>query len=226
MERHRIAIVIPALNESATICQVVEAVNLYGVPIVVDDGSRDDTAKLAKSAGAVVVSHEHNRGYDEALNTGFNKALELGSELIITVDGDGQHTPSLLQDFIDQIDAGADIVIGVRHKRQRFAEHLFAGFTMLCFGIKDPLCGMKAYRTEIYTALGHFDSYGSIGTELMMFAALNGYRISQLKFVTRERTGQSRFGQVLEGNYKICRALWRTLLRYLAYRIQPKSKVL
>lgn len=213
MDRSRIAIVIPALNESATIAVVVEAAGRYGVPIVVDDGSTDNTAALAKQAGAVVVSHENNRGYDAALNSGFKKAAELGSEVIITVDADGQHDPSLIQKFIDQIDAGADVVAGIRSRRQRFAEHLFAWYTSLRFGIKDPLCGMKAYRTAVYEALGHFDSYGSIGTELAIFAAKKGCRLGQIPFAVRERKGQSRFGQVLAGNYKIIRAMLLTTVR-------------
>ena len=52
--------------------------------------------------------------------------------------------------FIDMIDSGADIVIGVRNERARFSEHFFAWYTSFRFGIKDPLCGMKAYRIAIY----------------------------------------------------------------------------
>lgn len=207
MDRSRVGIIIPALNESATIVGIVEAVGVYGVPIVVDDGSTDDTAELAKQAGAIVVPHENNRGYDSALNTGFKKAVELGSQIMITVDADGQHDPLLVQKFIDAIDSGADVVVGIRSRRQRFAEHLFAWYTRVRFGIKDPLCGMKAYRTVVYDALGYFDSYESIGTELMIFAAMKGYRFGQISFDVRERKGQSRFGQMLLGNYKIIRAM-------------------
>jgi glycosyltransferase involved in cell wall biosynthesis len=210
MDRSRVAIVIPALNESATIIDVVVEVGRYVVPIVVDDGSTDNTLVLAKQAGAVVVSHVNNRGYDAALNSGFKKAVELGSEIIITVDADGQHDPLLIRKFIDVIDAGADVVVGIRSRRQRFAEHFFAFFTKWYFGIKDPLCGMKAYRTVVYEALGHFDSYGSIGTELIIFAAKHGYRLNQIEFVVRDRKGMSRFGQILLGNYKIFCALLRT----------------
>src|SRR3990167_1401039 len=119
MDRSRVAIVIPALNESATIANVVEAAGKYGVPIVVDDGSTDDTGDLARQAGGVVVSHDRNRGYDEALTSGFEKAFATGSDLIITLDADGQHNPDLLQKFIDQVNAGADVVVGVRSRRQR-----------------------------------------------------------------------------------------------------------
>jgi glycosyltransferase involved in cell wall biosynthesis len=213
MDRSRLGIIIPALNESATILGVVEAAGKYGVAIVVDDGSSDGTAELAKKAGAIVVSHGRNQGYDAALNTGFRKAVELDCELVITLDADGQHDPGLIQKFIDKIDAGADIVIGIRSNRQRLAEHLFAWYTNLRFGIEDPLCGMKLYRKEIYEALGHFDSYGSVGTELMMFAAKKGYRIGQVAFDVRERMDQSRFGRVIAGNYKIIRAMVLSLWR-------------
>ncbi|MEY3788587.1 MAG: hypothetical protein RIQ94_145 [Pseudomonadota bacterium] len=207
MDKHRVGIVIPALNESTTIAGIVEAVGKYGIPIVVDDGSTDNTGVLALKFGAVVIVHEINRGYDTALNSGFKKAAELGVEIIITVDADGQHDPLLIQQFIDAIESGADIVVGIRSRRQRISEHLFAWYTDLRFGINDPLCGMKAYKTNIYKSLGHFDSYGSIGTELTIFAAINRYQIEQIAFNVRERSGESRFGQKLSANYKIIRAM-------------------
>lgn len=210
MDRSRVGIVIPALNESGTIRGVVEAAGRYGTPIVVDDGSTDDTAELARQAGAVVVSHEQNRGYDGALDSGFGKADELGCEMVVTLDADGQHDPSLIQEFVDSICSGNDVVAGIRSRRQRFAEHLFAWYTSFRFGINDPLCGMKAYRTVVYKTLGHFDSCGSVGTELMIFAAKHGFRLGQIEFEVRERKGPSRFGQVLAGNYKIIRAMLLT----------------
>jgi len=207
VDRSRVTIVIPALNESATIKSVVVEVSRYGVPIVVDDGSTDNTSSLAIKAGAVVVTHDRNLGYDEALNSGFKKSAELGSEIIITIDADGQHDPSLIQKFIDAVDAGADVAAGIRNRRSRIAEQLFALYTKIYFGINDPLCGMKAYRTEVYQRLGYFDSYGSIGTELIIFSAKNGYKITDIPFKVLERKGQSRFGQKFLGNYKIFRAL-------------------
>ncbi len=207
MDRSRIGIVVPALNESATIQDVVMAVGKYGVPIVIDDGSSDGTAELARQAGALVVSHEKNKGYDAALNSGFKEAARLGMDVIVTIDADGQHEPSILEKFIDRIEAGADVVIGVRDRRQRITEHLFAWFMNVRFGIKDPLCGMKAYRTIVYEALGHFDSYRSIGTEMIVFAGKKGYRLDQVPFIVRPRKDQPRFEQAFTGNYKIFRAM-------------------
>ena len=207
MDRSRVAIVIPALNESLTIASVVEAVSQYGTAIVVDDGSTDGTALLALRAGALVVSHKKNRGYDAALNTGFEKAATSGMGIIITMDADGQHDPSLIQRFIDAIDSGADVVAGIRNRRQRMAEHIFAWYTRLRFDLRDPLCGMKAYRIDVYTKLGYFDSYGSVGTQLIIFAAMRNFRVEQIQLNIRKRQGSSRFGQVISGNLKILRAM-------------------
>jgi glycosyltransferase involved in cell wall biosynthesis len=207
MDKYRVGIVIPALNESSTIANIIEAVKKYGVPIVVDDGSTDNTAKLALESGACVVKHQMNQGYDAALNTGFKKAAELGVQIIITLDADGQHNPQLVEKFIEAIDSGADMVVGVRSNRQRLAEHLFAWYTTIRFGVEDPLCGMKAYRAKLYQALGHFDVYGSVGTELMIYAVKNNYKISQLYFHVIERSDNSRFGKTLSANCKIIRAM-------------------
>jgi len=207
MDRSRIGIVIPALNESASIAAVVAAASRFGTPIVVDDASTDSTAELAARYGATVVSHKSVLGYDGALNSGFSKAAEIGCEAIITIDADGQHDPTLIQRFLDALEAGADVVIGVRNRRQRVAEHMFAWYTLRRYGITDPLCGMKAYRTAVFTALGHFDSYNSIGTELAIFAARGGCRLAQVPFDVRERKGAPRFGRALSGNLKIIRAM-------------------
>src|SRR5271166_5984567 len=93
VERSRIAIIVPALNEAATIGPVLARVKQYGSPIVVDDGSGDETAQLARAAGAAVVTHAVNQGYDAALNSGFAYAARMGCAYAITIDADGQHNP-------------------------------------------------------------------------------------------------------------------------------------
>jgi len=197
-------IVVPAFNEANTIVAVVEKAMQFGTVIVVDDGSTDDTAVKALGAGAIVVSHHGNRGYDCALESGFARAADLDCEFVITMDADGQHNPQLLTLFVDELKNGlADVVIGVRNRRQRLAEHLFALVSTVVWGIRDPLCGMKAYRMHVYRSRGHFDSYGSIGTELAIYAARKGYRISQIPFVTRERIDQPRFDRAIRANWRI-----------------------
>jgi glycosyltransferase involved in cell wall biosynthesis len=214
MARFRIAIVIPALNESTSIGTVVGAASRFGPVVVVDDGSTDDTAAIAASAGAHVVRLERNRGYDGAIDAGFGHAATLDADAIVTLDADGQHDPQLLPRFIAELEEGAEVVIGVRDRTQRLAEKLFARVASKRWSIRDPLCGMKAYRITVYRALGHFDSYRSIGTELALFAASRGFLISQLPFMTRDRVGIPRFGRRLVGNWRIFRALAIGLVRW------------
>lgn len=213
MVGHRIAIVIPALNEARTIEAVVAKALPFGIPLVVDDGSTDDTGARAAAAGASVVRLDVNRGYDGALDAGFAHAAKLGCECVITMDADGQHDPSILGKFIAALDAGADVVIGKRDRRQRFAERLFALLTRLRWRVADPLCGMKGYRMSVYRELGHFDSYGSIGTELALYAVRRGRRISQLDVMTRPRIDVPRFGSALRANARILRACAHEMTR-------------
>lgn len=207
MDRSKIGLVIPAYNEANTIFDVVKAASKYGQPIVVNDCSNDDTAKLALKAGATVVNHAINLGYDNALNSGFARANELGCKIVITLDADGQHNTQLIQKFIDTLEQGADVALGVRDSKPRFSEHLFALKTKAQFGIKDPLCGMKGYKIEVYQKLGHFDSYQSIGTELMLFAVKSKFVYKQIPFKVNKRQDAPRFGSAFKANVKILKSM-------------------
>jgi glycosyltransferase involved in cell wall biosynthesis len=208
----RVAVVIPAFNEVQTIGRVVACTSLLARTIVVDDGSSDGTGDAARAGGALVVTHAANRGYDAALASGFAVAVKEDVDSVVTMDADGQHDPEALPLFIRAIEAGADVVIGVRDRRQRWAETAFAVVTRVLWGIEDPLCGMKGYRVGVYRRLGHFASYDSIGTELMLFAAKTRMRIVQVPVRTRERIGEPRFGRILSANWVILRALLKGVL--------------
>jgi glycosyltransferase involved in cell wall biosynthesis len=208
VERHQIGIIIPAYNEAATIVSVVYSVSKLGAAIVVDDGSTDGTGNLAKEAGAFVVRYDVNRGYDQTLNSGFIYANESGYEYVVTMDADGQHDPYILEKFVQALNNGADVVVGVRDRFQRFAERVFSWIAFVKWGMRDPLCGMKAYRMGVFRELGHFDSYDSIGTELAIYAAKSGKEIVQLAVKTSSRADASRFGRKFSANQKIFRSLW------------------
>lgn len=211
MDRSDLAIVIPAFNEEATVHRVVSELVTYGTVIVVDDGSSDQTAIVAREAGALVVSHGINLGYDAALNSGFENALTLKCNFVITFDADGQHSATLVDPFLEALCDGYDVVIGVRSKRARTSEKIFGWVTDRLWGIKDPMCGMKGYRMEVYESLGHFDSYGSIGSELCVYAAKKGFRIAQIAFNVNLRGDKPRLGTIISANAKIFRALLLSL---------------
>lgn len=112
----RIAAVIPALNEASRIGPVIRGVRSFAdLVIVVDDGSEDQTGQVAKKAGAITLCHALNRGQGAALKTGTEAALKLGADVIVHVDADGQHDPSMIQTLADPIVHGeADVVFGSR----------------------------------------------------------------------------------------------------------------
>lgn len=207
MDPSRIAIIIPAFNEARTIKGIVNAAKEYGQPIVVNDCSEDETAKIAQSSGAIVISHKENQGYDGALNSGFKKALELDFKFIITLDADGQHDPALLELFITELKNGTPIVLGVRSKKPRLSEHIFSLYTQYRYGVLDPLCGLKGYHQDVYKSIGHFDSYKSIGTELFLSGVSSGLPFVQVCFNVNDRSDIPRFGRWIAPNLKILRSL-------------------
>jgi glycosyltransferase involved in cell wall biosynthesis len=207
VDRPRVAVVIPALNEGATIGRVVRGLADIGQPIVVDDGSSDGTGAAAVEAGAVVVRHDTPRGYDAALESGFARAAALSAEMVVTCDADGQHRPESVRQAVDLLQQGFDLVVGIRPRPARIAEYLFALYTRLRFGLSDPLCGLKGYRIHLYEQHGRFDSRRSIGTELALASLRRHCRLAQFPIPIEPRASASRFGSSIRGNLRILRAL-------------------
>jgi len=221
----RVAIVIPAFNEEEAISAVVLGISAYGTAVVVNDGSTDNTEQVARAAGALVVSHSVNRGYDNALATGLGKAVAEQFDFAITLDGDGQHEPLLIESFLFELMDGADLVIGIRDRYQRVSETIFAKIAKILWGITDPLCGMKGYRLSKLKGIDSMCSYPSIGTELAIRAVRSGWNIRQVAVNTRERNGKSRFGAGLYANWLILRAMFLGLLRAKAHTAQSEVGV-
>ena len=108
--------VIPCYNEEVAIGSIIlKAKRHVNEVLVVDDGSIDDTSKIAKDAGATVISHRYNKGKSAAIKTGFKYALEEDFDYVITIDGDGQHNPTEIPVVLENVvNNGHDISIGFR----------------------------------------------------------------------------------------------------------------
>ncbi len=207
MDRFRVVIIIPAYNEESTIGQVVDSTSQYGDVIVVNDASEDDTKINALNAGAIVINHKKNQGYDKTLSSGFIEADRRNYDAVITFDADGQHDSEMLKEYIKHLNNGVDLVLGIRPRIARISELIFMFYTRLKFQWQDPLCGMKGYSIKLYRKQGYFDSYGSVGTQLAVFGLLNDFTFIQIQVPINKRKDKPRFFSSIKANFHILLAL-------------------
>jgi polyprenyl-phospho-N-acetylgalactosaminyl synthase len=148
MKSPNVVIVIPAFDEAASIAEVVRRARAAGFAdvVVVDDGSADATASLARGAGARVVSHLVNRGAGAATRTGLDAAMAMGAAAAVTLDGDGQHDPAEIAAVLAPVLAGrADIAVGARLLNRRRMPLMVRGFNQVANAVAWLLCG-RWYR--------------------------------------------------------------------------------
>jgi glycosyltransferase involved in cell wall biosynthesis len=111
----KILALIPAYNEAAAIREVIIRVSVHLPVLVVDDGSRDETANIAETAGARVLRQAPNQGKGTALRAGFRQALDEQFDAVLTLDADGQHDPAEIPLFLEAFRQNqAHLVIGQR----------------------------------------------------------------------------------------------------------------
>lgn len=135
----KIIVIVPAYNCEKSIGKVIDGLNNHFVDkiLIIDDGSIDKTAEIARRKGAEVISHRTNKGLGNALRTGFKEALKRNYDLILTFDGDGQHLASDIKKVKGCFDNNpeADIVIGTRLKDRKdwhkFPRHRLLGNLIL-----------------------------------------------------------------------------------------------
>jgi glycosyltransferase involved in cell wall biosynthesis len=183
----KVWIVMPAHNEERTIGRVLDVLKResYSKVIVVDDGSEDRTAEIARKRGAVVISHPKNRGLGAALRTGLKAALERGADRAVTFDSDGQHDPKSVGKLLEALDGG-DLAIGVRehigiplHKRVgnfglNFITYLFSGvFT-------DSQSGARAFNRRALELIHIKSDRYEVSSEIIIQAKKKGLRLREV----------------------------------------------
>jgi glycosyltransferase involved in cell wall biosynthesis len=212
MDGSRVAVLIPAFREGETIGGIVIGARVYAPVIVVDDCSPDDTAMQATAAGATVTRNSQNLGYEGSLNRAFEIATGMGFEYAITMDADGEHDPALISEFCALlIGEHVPLVLGIRPRRQRIAEHLMCWYVRWRFGPHDILCGMKGYDLDLVKQNGRFDRSHSVGTELAINSIRRGTPFREVRIRGNARRGAPRFDNSVRANLRILAALWRLI---------------
>ncbi|MHA1238645.1 MAG: glycosyltransferase family 2 protein [Candidatus Odinarchaeia archaeon] len=186
--------VIPAFNEKRHIRGVIEQTKQFVDDIiVVDDGSVDGTCEVALNAGARVVRHPRNLGKGAALRTGFVKAIKLGANIVVTLDGDGQHKPEEIPKLLRKMDIyNADIVVGSRFlgnedklKKmpiQRIISNVLTTRILnRMFGLRitDSQSGFRAFRSSALRKLAYVDNKFAAETEILIDAHKKGFKIRE-----------------------------------------------
>ncbi|MGN6451943.1 MAG: glycosyltransferase family 2 protein, partial [Steroidobacteraceae bacterium] len=202
LQRPRVAVVIPTLNEEEPIGQVIRAIPRAVVDevIVVDSGSEDRTVERARAAGAQVLT-ERQRGYGRACAAGARAARDCA--VIVFIDGDGSDRPELVPSLLAPILAGThDFVLGTRTRGERepgsmnalqIAAGYGAGALMrLLYGVGfTDMCAVRAIRREALEQLRMREMTYGWNLEMQMRAARAGLRILELPVAHRRRLGGS-----------------------------------
>jgi glycosyltransferase involved in cell wall biosynthesis len=148
MVKPKVSIVIPAYNEATSIGEVVANCKAFcDEIIVVDDGSTDNTAEIAKNSGAVVIRNEKNLGVTKATRNGFGAAH---GDIIVTMDADGQHDPSDIPKLIEPLAYGkAEVALGVRSEIPHRSERIINALTNLSVKCSDAGTGFRAAKADL-----------------------------------------------------------------------------
>lgn len=208
--RSETAIVIPTFNEDRTLKKIIKKASQFGDVIIVDDNSSDQSYEISKKYASYVKSHKQNLGYDNSLETGIKIALRKNYKYLVTVDADGEHPIEEIPEFISKLKSKYQLVIGNRDKKNRYTETIFSYYTKSRWNIKDPLCGMKAYRISSIRKISTFNSYNSIGTELAFKIAGTGVNLCNINIKVNKRFDDSRIGNSLGVNISILKSLFRS----------------
>ena len=219
-------VVIPAYNEAENLPRVLEGVRA-AVPdaevVVVDDGSRDDTPRVAAQHGARVLRHPFNLGYGAALQTGYKYAMERGADVLVQIDADGQHDPGEILKLVAALQRDeCDLVIGSRFvepsgyamsRSRNLGRRVFQALGRLAgVNVTDPTSGFQAMNRKVLELYcGDFFPPDYPDVDVLVTASRAGIRIRELPVRMHESLRES----TLHGGsrafyyvYKMLLSLW------------------
>jgi glycosyltransferase involved in cell wall biosynthesis len=229
--RLRRAAIVPAYNEAASILAVIEEIRRFDPEleiVVVDDGSTDATTAIARRAGVRVITLPYNLGIGGAMQTGFQYARDNGFELVVQIDGDGQHVPEELTRLVEPIlDGRADLVVGTRFVGpnayrpslpRRAGIRIFASFVSLLVGerVTDTTSGFRAANSRAIRLFAADYPHDYPEVEATVLAHRNRLRMVEVPVGMRVRaTGQSSITALRSIYYmvKVSLALFVSLFR-------------
>lgn len=192
MKTKKLWIIVPAYNEGKRIEDVLEGVKNYSKNVVVvDDGSRDGTSKLAKKHDVLVLKHLVNLGKGAALKTGCEYAIRKRAEKLIAIDADGQHDPEEIPNFLEALES-ADVVFGYRKLNKkmpllfRIGNMLINFTTKILYNVKlrDTQGGYRAFTADAYKKLRWKSNDYSMESEMIANMGKHHLRYKEIPIKT------------------------------------------
>jgi glycosyltransferase involved in cell wall biosynthesis len=212
-----VTVVLPCLNEAASLPGVLAAMPAGYRPLVVDNNSTDGTAELARDLGADVVT-ERRPGYGSAVHAGVEAAA---TPIVAVVDADGSLDPGALPSLVDELDRGADMAIGRRRPVPglRWPWHARLGTAAVCWRIRTKyglpvhdIAPMRVARRDALLGLGITDRRTGYPVELMVRAAKAGWTVVERDVPYGPRTGgKSKVSGSLRGSVHAGLDFWRAI---------------
>ncbi len=208
---------IPAWNEAERIRPIIEGAGAYLPVLVVDDGSTDRTAEVARAAGAWVIRHPQNRGKGAALKTGFAWALEHGYDAVLTLDADGQHDPTEIPKLLAALEAGeGELIIGERDFSQMpwprwWSTPLGAWLLSLALGQKvtDNQSGYRVMTRRLLEKLQLSSTGFEMEVEMIAEAVRLGYPIGWVPIRTIYGIDKPSYFHPVKDTLRFLRMVWR-----------------
>lgn len=188
-------VIIPAYNEAKAIEDLIKQINKHSLDVtVIDDGSTDNTSVIAKKNNAVVLRNEKNQGKGASLVKGFHYALAEGYDAVICMDGDGQHLPEDIPNFVHAAENSKNmILIGNRMEETktmpwiRIMTNKFMSWLISCVAkqnIPDSQCGFRLIKKELLEKLKLKTLKYEIESEVLIEAAHLGFTIESIPIKT------------------------------------------
>jgi len=183
---------IPAYNEEKAISGLVKKSLQYSDNvIVVDDGSSDNTAQVAKESGAIVISHKKNEGYGASVITLFDRARQEGADMLVIMDGDGQHDPEQIPLLINTLqENNVDVVIGSRfldttsqtpgYRKRGIKIITSAANFGTDFKVSDAQSGFRAYSKKAIESIHPTETGMSVSTEILLKISNKGLSVAEV----------------------------------------------
>ncbi|MHB8545708.1 MAG: glycosyltransferase family 2 protein [Nitrosotalea sp.] len=183
---------IPAYNEESTIGDMVKRSLCHSDKvIVVDDGSSDNTAQVAKQSGATVISHQKNQGYGAAVITLFDRARQENADILTIIDGDGQHDPGQIPLLVNTLqENNVDVVIGSRfldsksgtpgYRKRGIKIITSAANFGTDFKVSDAQSGFRSYSKRAIESIHPTETGMSVSTEILLKISNKGLSVAEV----------------------------------------------